>query len=64
LPTNRLLGISVGSYLDTRDEPVALSVKVSALADGTIYVERSQLEAKAKGLGVVVENSGYRRLAP
>lgn len=64
MATNRPLGISVASYLDTRDEPIALGVTMSTLKDGTIYVQRSQLEAKAKGVVVVVENSGYRRMTP
>ena len=64
MTTNRPLGISVDSYLDSRDEPVRLGVTMSALPDGTIFVQRSQLEAKAKGVVVVVENAGYRRMAP
>ncbi len=46
-----------------RDEPVQLGVTMATLADGkTIYVPRTQLDAKAKGVTVVVENSGYRRM--
>ncbi len=64
MATNRPLGISVASYLDTRDEPVQLGVTMATLADGTIFVQRSQLQAKAKGVVVVVENAGYRRMVP
>jgi hypothetical protein len=64
MATNRPLGVSVSSYLDTRDEPVQLGVTMATLADGTIFVQRSQLEAKAKGVVVVIENAGYRRMAP
>lgn len=63
MATNRPLGVGVSSYLDSRDDPVGLTVTMSNLPDGTIYVQRSQLEAKAKGLVVVVENAGYRRMA-
>ena len=64
LPTNRLLGMTVSSYLDSPDDPVVLNVTMSVLPDGTIYAERSILDAQAKGVSVSVENAGYRRLAP
>ncbi len=58
---NRLLGIQVASYLDSPADAVALGVGLGALADGTTYTARTQLDAPAKGLSVVVENSGYRK---
>jgi hypothetical protein len=64
LQTNRPLGITVSTYLDSRDDAITLGVTMATLADGkTIYVPRTQLDAKAKGVSVVVENSGYRRMA-
>ena len=63
MPTNRLLAIGVNSYLDTRDDVVSLDVTMSVLPDGTIYAEKSILDAKAKGITVTVENAGYRRIA-
>ena len=64
LPTNRLLGMAVSSYLDGSDDPVALNVTMSVLPDGTIYAAQSILNASAKGISVSVENTGYRRIAP
>jgi len=64
LPTNRLLGITVATYLDSADDPIALNVMMSVLPDGTIYAGRSTLDAKAKGLSVSIENTGYRRIVP
>jgi hypothetical protein len=64
LPSNRLLGMAVASYLDSASDPVTLNVTMSVLPDGTIYAERSTLNAAAKGLSVTVENAGYRRIAP
>lgn len=61
-PTNRLLGVSVNSYLDTAEDPIALNVTMSVLPDGTIYTARSVLDAKAKDISVTVENTGYRRM--
>lgn len=64
LPSNRLLAMSVASYLDTPAEAVAMNVTMSVFQDGTIYAARSVLDAKAKGLSVTVENSGHRRIVP
>lgn len=62
IPTNRLLGISVNSHLDTTSDPVVLQVTMSVLPDGTIYAQRTVLDAAAEKLSVAIENSGYRRL--
>jgi hypothetical protein len=60
LQTNHLLGMTVSTYLADNDDPVSLDVTMSQLDDGTTYVERARLDASAKGLEVVVSNSGYR----
>ena len=58
---NRLLGIQIASFIDSPDDAVALGVGLGALVDGTTYTARTQLDAAAKGVSVVVENSGYRK---
>jgi hypothetical protein len=63
VPTNRLLGLSVNSYLESVADAVTLSTAMGVLPDGTIYTARSQLDAPAKHITVVIENSGYRRMA-
>jgi hypothetical protein len=60
--TNRLLGMQVSSYLDNQSEAVQLDVDEGVLVDGTIYTAKTTLNAQAKGLTVVVENTGYRKL--
>jgi hypothetical protein len=60
--TNRLLGMQVSSYLDSQSDAVKLDVAEGVLADGTIYTAKTTLNAPAKGLTVVVENTGYRKL--
>jgi hypothetical protein len=60
---NQLAGINLATYLDTTDDPVTLSVRFATLADGTSYVAQTTLDAKAKNIRVVVENSGYRAMA-
>jgi len=42
---------------------VTLNVRFAALSDGTSYTAQTALEAKAKNIRVVVENSGHRPLA-
>jgi hypothetical protein len=58
-----LSALTVSTYLDEQDEAVTLDVRFGALADGTGYAARTTLEAKAKNIRVVLENSGHRPLA-
>jgi hypothetical protein len=58
-----LSGLSVATYVEKKEDPVTLNVRFGSLADGTIYAAQSTLEAKAKNIRVVVENSGHRPLA-
>ena len=57
---NRLLALNVASYLDSKDDAVTLAVQFGVLEDGTSHVAQSRLDAKAKNVSVVVQNSGYR----
>ena len=56
---NRLVGISVNTYLDTPDDAVTLNVGFATLPDGTNYTAQTTLDAKAKNVTVVVQKSGY-----
>lgn len=58
-----LNGISVATYLEKPEDTVTLDVRFGTLTDGTSYTARTTLEAKAKNIRVVVENSGHRPLA-
>jgi hypothetical protein len=58
-----LSAISVATYLEKPEDTVTLDVRFGALADGTGYPAQTTLEAKAKNIRVVVENSGHRPLA-
>ncbi len=58
--TNRILGLGVNSYLDTNDDVVTLAVQMSSLPDGAIYAGQTTLDAKAKKIAVVIQNSGHR----
>ena len=58
--TNRLKGLSVATYLDKKEDTVALTVKLGALTDGTTYTAETTLDAKAKNIRVVTQNSGHK----
>ena len=57
---NRLLGLGVNTYLDKPDEAVTLAVQMNALPDGALYAAQTTLDAKAKNITVVIQNSGHR----
>jgi hypothetical protein len=59
-PANRLVGISVNTYLDTPADAVTLNVGFATLPDGTNYTAQTTLDAKAKNITVVVQKAGYR----
>jgi len=63
LANNQMSGLSVASYLDDPSDAVNLGVIMSTLPDGTAYASESTLDAPAKNLTVVVQNSGYQKLA-
>ena len=58
-----LSALSVKTYLDKAEDAVTLDVRFAALADGTSYSARTTLDATAKNIRVVVENTGHRPLA-
>lgn len=61
LVDNTILGVTVASTLGEDKDPVTLDVKFDKFSDGTIYTSKTTLEAKAKNVKVVVENSGYHK---
>ncbi len=58
--TNRLLGLGVNTYLDKPDDAVTLAVQMNTLPDGALYAAQTTLDAKAKNIRVVIQNSGHR----
>ena len=62
LTDNRLLALTVASYLDTPDDAVDLKVSFSNLADGSSYPAEIALDAPAKNLAVAIQNSGYKKI--
>jgi hypothetical protein len=60
---NSLAAVHVGTYLEKREDTVTLDVRYAALQDGTSYPAETTLDAKAKNIKVIIQNSGYRPLA-
>jgi hypothetical protein len=60
--SNRVMGLTVATYLDDAKDAVTLDVRFMSLQDGTGYPAGEILEAKAKNLMVNVSNSGYRKM--
>jgi hypothetical protein len=61
--SNRVIGLTVATYLDDPNDAVTLDVRFSSLQDGTGYPATEVLLANAKNLSVNVTNSGYRKSA-
>jgi hypothetical protein len=61
--SNTLASIAIASYLEKKDDVVSLDVQFGSLADGTSYTAKTTLDAKAKNVRVVIQNSGHRPLA-
>lgn len=59
----QLRGLTVASYLDQAEDAVALAVQLGTLADGTSYTAQTTLDAAAKRIRVVIQNSGHHPLA-
>jgi hypothetical protein len=56
----KLLALGVNTYLEKKEDTVTLAVKMNTLADGALYAAESKLDAKAKNITVVTQNTGHR----
>ena len=59
----KLLSLAVNTYLEKKEDTVTLNVKMSTLADGALYAGETKLDAKAKNITVVIQNTGHRPVA-
>ena len=57
---NALVALNVNTYLDKPEDTVTLTVGFGALPDGASYNPQITLNAKAKQITVVIQNSGHR----
>jgi len=60
---SRLLGLNVDTFLDKPEDKVTLDVQMNTLPDGAVYAAQTTLDAKAKNIRVVIQNSGHKPLA-
>jgi hypothetical protein len=63
LATNKILGLSVATYLADPSDAVALNVVMGQLPGGASYPANVTLNAPAKGLTVTVANGGYHKVS-
>lgn len=61
LTSNRLLSLTVKTYLEDAKDAVSLDAKFASLNDGTTYANTITLDATRKNIKVNVDNSGYRK---
>lgn len=59
---NSLAAITIATYLEKPEDKVNLDVRFSPLQDGTNFAAQTTLDAKAKNITVVIQNSGHRPL--
>src|SRR5271163_1936510 len=59
--SNRVIGLTVATYIDDAKDTVTLNVSFQRLQDGTGYPATEALVATAKNLSVNITNSGYRK---
>lgn len=62
IQANAILEIGVSTYLEDAQDGVKLAVLFKRLPDGTSYSSQTTLDARAKDIKVVVENSGHRKM--
>ena len=60
--SDRIMGVTVATFTDQAKDAVGLKVGFGALADGTGYPAKIQLDVAAQNLAVAIENSGYKKL--
>ena len=47
-------------YVDAQDDVVGLVAQMNSLPDGALYAGQTTLDAKAKHITVLIQNSGHR----
>jgi hypothetical protein len=57
----KLMALSVSTYIDNPSEKVTFDVTYNTLPDGTQYAASTTLVADAKNLKITIVNSGYKK---
>jgi hypothetical protein len=61
IQTNKLLGMSVSTYMGDPSKPVNMVAQMGTLMDGATYTARTELEVPSMSIEVDVVNTGYRK---
>ncbi|MGZ6130509.1 MAG: hypothetical protein ACXWLF_00695 [Myxococcaceae bacterium] len=61
IQTNRLLGMSVRTYMGDPSKPVNMEAQMGTLMDGSTYTARTELQIPSSGLEIDSVNTGYRK---
>ena len=56
----QLLGVNIATWMEKPEDAVTLDVRYATLPDGTSYAAKTTLDAKAKNITVVIDNTGHR----
>ncbi|MEI6682530.1 MAG: hypothetical protein WCO44_07875 [Bacteroidota bacterium] len=59
----KIIGASVSTSVDDPKEKVVFNINYNNLPDGTQYAGNTTLDAQAKKLKIVIENSGFKKAA-
>ncbi len=62
-PAQKIMAVDVTTSVDKPDEKVVFNITYKDLPDGTQYAASTILDAKAKDLKIVIENSGFKHAA-
>jgi hypothetical protein len=60
--TNKLLGMSVNTYMGDPSNPVQMISQMGTLIDGATYTARTELNVPSSNIVVDVVNTGYRKM--
>lgn len=64
MASKKIRSLNVKSYVESQQDPLTLEVDFATLPDGTSHPSRTTLDAQAKGIHVVTDNSDYRKANP
>jgi hypothetical protein len=56
-----IMALAINTYIDDPDEKVVFDIVYKTIPDGTQYPASTSLDAQAKKVKIVIENSGYKK---
>ncbi|MBA4153618.1 hypothetical protein [Flavobacterium sp.] len=59
-PNQKIMSLEVSTSVDDPKEKVVFNVNYSDLPDGTQYASKTILDAQAKDVKIIIENSGFK----